>query len=97
MHPAESWLPHDPQDAVVAAVGDVERAVVADEHAVRLVQFHLERRAADASPAPLPAAGETDDLVLARQILSDDVVLVSAMTTLPSRSKHRCFGPLSVA
>ena len=63
------------QHPVIAAVGDVERAVLVNANAVRLVQFEFERRAAESFVSLLTGAREANDLSVPWSILTDDVVL----------------------
>ena len=50
------------QNAVVHAVGDVERAVAVDVDAVRLVEFGFKRRTADSAGPFAAAARNANDL-----------------------------------
>src|SRR5437867_4482026 len=60
---------------MVAAIGDVERAVKGNMNAVRLVQLDLERGAADALAALPASARDANDFAFLRKIPADDVVL----------------------
>src|SRR5436309_1383774 len=77
MTPLDEWggLRDDLEYAVVDAVADVERTVGREGDAVRLVEFALLRRAADAVLADLARPGEADDHRRLGRILADAMVV----------------------
>src|SRR4051812_29124062 len=63
------------QDAVVAAVGDVEGAVAVNVDAVGLVEFDFQGRALQAGGALFARAGDADDGAVFGDVFSNGVVL----------------------
>ena len=60
---------------MIAAVGNVERAIGVNVNAVRLVQFRLQGRSANASPALFSRPSNTDNFAFVKKIFADDMIL----------------------